>query len=125
MKDGLSEINDLSGVWGSFVSNNRGEVMLSRTPPDLEKPVLEDISRQILELVVSSGEQLKELSEIVFHYAQKKLFIVDLEKAFLTVVCTPSVDLSLLRMTINVVRTNWDDDTKVQTLLNNNYMERG
>ena len=124
MKDGLREINDLSGVWGSFVSNNLGELILSRTPPDLDKSALDNISRQIVELVVSSGDQFKDFSEIVFHYAQKKLFVVDLEKAILTVVCTPSVDISLLRMTINVVRTNWDDDTKVQNLLQKNYMER-
>ena len=124
MNDGLREINELSGVWGSFVSNNRGEVILNRTPPDLDKSVLGNISRQILELVVSSADQFKDLSEIVFHFAEKKLFVVDLNKAILIVVCTPSVDISLLRMTINVVRTTWDDDAKVQTLLHKNYMER-
>jgi predicted regulator of Ras-like GTPase activity (Roadblock/LC7/MglB family) len=124
MKDGLKEINDLSGVWGSFIADNRGEIMFSVTPPDLKEPLLEDISSQILELLVSSVEHLKELSEIVFHYAQKKLFVVDLEDAILAVVCTPSVDISLLRMSVNVVRTGWDDDPKVQTLLKKNSLER-
>jgi predicted regulator of Ras-like GTPase activity (Roadblock/LC7/MglB family) len=124
MKDGLKEINELIGVWGSFIANNRGDVFLSLTPPGLKKPVLENISRQAIELLVSSGDRIQDLSEIVFHYSQKKLFIVDLEKAILAVVCTPSVDISLLRMTVNVVKTSWDSDEKVQSLLQKNYLER-
>lgn len=114
----------MNGVWGSFIANNQGEIMFSLTPPDLKEPLLEDISSHILDLMVSTSEHLKELSEIVFHYAQKKLFIVDLEDAILAVVCTPSVDISLLRMSVNVVRTGWDDDPEVQELLKKNSLER-
>ena len=124
MKEGLKEINDLSGVWGSFISNNRGEVMLNVTPPTLNKAVLENISRQALDLLVSSEDQIKDLREMVFHYSQRNLFVLDLGKAILGVVCTPSVDISLLRMTANVVITGWEGDQKVQTLLDNNYLER-
>lgn len=124
MKNGLREINELTGVWGSFIANNRGDVLFSAAPPDLKEPVLENISRHLLELFIFSGDQLKELSETVFHYTQKKLFVVDLENAILVVVCTPSVDISLLRMTVNVVRAGWDDDPKVQTTLQKNFVER-
>ena len=124
MKDGLKEINELSGVWGSFISNNRGEVLLNVSPPTLNKAVLENISRQALDLFVSAGDQIKDLRELVFHYSQKKLFVLDLEKAILGVVCTPSVDISLLRMTANVVITGWEADNKVQTILQKNYLER-
>ena len=124
MNAGLKEINELVGVWGSFIINNRGEVILSVAPPGLKKPALETISQKVLGLFVSTNDQIKELSEIVFHYSLKKLFIVDLEQAFLAVICTPSVDISLLRMTVNVVRTGWDSDEKVQAFLLNNYLER-
>ena len=124
MKDGLKEINELVGVWGSFITNNRGDVILSVAPPALKKPVLENISRQVIELLISAGDQIDGISEMVFHYSQKKLFVIDLEKAILTVVCTPSVDISLLRMTVNVIRTGWDSDEKVQKALEKNYLER-
>ena len=124
MKDGLKEINELVGVWGSFIANNRGDVILSVAPPALKKPVLENISRQIIELLVSAGDQIDGISEMVFHYSQKKLFLIDLEKAILVVVCTASVDISLLRMTINVIRTGWDSDKSVQKVLEGNYLER-
>ena len=124
MKDGLKEINELSGVWGSFISNNRGEVLHHNSPPTLNKAVLENISRQALDLFISAGGQITGLRELVFHYSQKKLFVLDLEKAILGVVCTPSVDISLLRMTANVVITGWEADKKVQTILQENYLER-
>jgi len=124
MRNGLSEINKLVGVWGSFISNNRGEVMLSVTPPQLKEPVLENISQQVLELINSSSDNLKDLSEMTFHFSQRVLLVVDLEKAILTVVCTPGVDLPLLRMTVNVVRTDWDEDEKVQRYLEKNFLER-
>ena len=124
MKAGLREISELNGVWGCFVSDNRGDLIMNLTPPDLKKPILENISRQILELMVAAGDHIKELSEIVFHYSQKKLFVIDLEKAILVVVCTPSVDISLLRMTINVTRSAWEDDPKVQSQLQKQYQER-
>ena len=124
MKDGLKEINDLSGVWGSFISNNKGEIILNVSPPTLNKAVLENISRQVLDLLVSSEDRIKDLKEMVFHYSQKKLFILDLEKAILGVVCTPSVDISLLRMTANVVITDWESDQKVQSFLEKNNLER-
>ena len=124
MRAGLREINDLQGVWGSFLANNQGEIILSAAPPDLNKPVLESISSQIIEVLDSSSKGIEGLSEIVFHFDQKKLFVVDLEKAILAVICTPSVDVSLLRMTVNVVRTTWEDDAKVQVTFEKNFTER-
>ena len=120
----MKEINELNGVWGSFIANIRGEVLLSLTPPQLKEQVLEAVSSQVIELIGSSGDQVKELSEMVFHFSQKKFLVIDLEKAVLAVVCTPSVDLSLLRMTVNVIRTGWDEDPKVQTYLEKNNLER-
>jgi predicted regulator of Ras-like GTPase activity (Roadblock/LC7/MglB family) len=125
MIEGLKEINSLVGVWGSFIANNRGEVLQSVTPPQLKDAVLETLGSLVIELLVSSDDQLDAVSEMVFYFSQKKLFVLELEKAILTVVCTPSVDLSLLRMTTNVVRTEWDDDPKVQTFLDKNNLARG
>jgi len=124
MKDGLREINDLTGVLGSLICNNQGEVMMNATPPGLNKSALENITHHIIELISTAGDQIENLSETVLYYSQKKLFIVDLEKAVLVVICTPSVDISLLRMIVNGVRMRWDGDVKVQKSLQKNFTER-
>ena len=124
MIDGLREINELTGVWGSLICNNMGEVIENVTPPGLNKSALENITHHIVELVSTAGDQMENLSESVLYYSQKKLFVVDLEKAVLVVISTPSVDISLLRMIVNGVRMRWDGDAKVQKLLQKNFTER-
>jgi len=124
MKDGLREINELIGTWGSLVCNNQGEIIESITSPGMNKSTLENINRHVISMFSTAAESMQGTAEAVLHYSQKKLFVQDMEKAFLVVICTPSVDISLLRMTVNVVRTNWDGDDKVQKQLRNNLVQR-
>jgi len=124
MKDGLREINELVGTWGSLVCNNQGEIIQSITPQGLNNSALENINRHVISMFSRAGEDMQEVSEAVFHYSERKLFVLDLEKAFLVVICTPSVDVSLLRMTVNIVRTSWDGDEKVQKQLQKNLAQR-
>ena len=124
MKDGLREINELVGTWGSLICNNQGEIIQGNTPPGLNKSALENINRNVISMFTSAGESIQEISEAVLHYSERKLFILDLKKAFLIVICTPSVDISLLRMTVNVILSRWEGDPKVQKELKNNFVDR-
>lgn len=124
MKDGLKEINQLVGVWGSLICDNQGKVIQAETPPGLNKASQENVNRHILDLFISSSESVEGLSEAVLYYSERKIFLLDLEKAILVVFCTPSVDISLLRMTVNLVLANWEDDSKVQKIFQNNRVDR-
>ena len=124
MNNGLREINELIGAWGGLICNNQGEIILSAVPPGMNKTSLEKISHQAVEMMSAAGQAVQGLSEAVLHYSEKKIFIVDLEKAILLVICTPSIDISLLRMTVNVVRANWEGDAKVQKQFQESFVER-
>ena len=124
MKDGLNEINELIGTWGSLICNNQGEIIQSLTPAGLNKSSLENISRNVISMFTTAGDSMQGISEVVIHYSQKKLFVVDLEKAFLVVICTPSIDISLLRMVVNVVLTRWEGDSRVKKELEKRFVER-
>ena len=124
MNSGLQEINDLAGVLGSLICKNNGEVIDSQVPPGLNQSAITNINQHVIELLVSAGRSLEGPKEAVFHYSQRKLFILDLEKTILVIICTPSVDISLLRMTANVVINNWDNDPKIQKLLKKHFVER-
>lgn len=124
MKNGLLEINELTGVWGSILCSNRAELIESSPPTGLNKSTLEEICRHAIELLSSAGMTVTGLREAVIHYSEKKLFVLDLEQAILIVFCTPSVDISLLRMTINVITTHWQSDQKIQKRLNAAAVER-
>ena len=124
MKDGLREINELVGVWGSLICNNQGEIIQGETPPGLNKSALENINRNVISMFTAAGETMQNISEAVLHYSEKKLFVLDLEKAFLVVICTPSIDIPLLRMTVNIVLSRWESDRKIQKEFNNSLVER-
>lgn len=124
MKDGLREINELVGVWGSLICNNQGEIIQGETPPGLNKSALENINRNVISMFTAAGETMQNISEAVLHYSEKKLFVLDLEKAFLVVICTPSIDIPLLRMTVNIVLSRWESDPKIQKEFKNSLVER-
>ena len=123
MKTGLQEINELVGIWGSLIINNQGEIILNISPPGLTV-ALGNITNHVVDLLTSAEKSLPGVSEAVLYYEERKLFILDLEKVILVVICTPSVDISLLRMTANVVVTNWQTDPKIQKQLNKKFVER-
>ncbi len=123
MKTGLQEINELVGIWGSLIINNQGEIILNVSPPGLTV-TLGNITNHVVDLLISAEKFLPGVTEVVFHYAGRKLFVLDLEKVILVVICTSSVDISLLRMTANVVVTSWQTDPKIQKQLKRKFVER-
>ena len=124
MKQGLREINELVGTWGSLIINNQGNIIDIVIPPGLNKAALANITNHIVDLLLSAGEKVPGLTEALYHFTDRKIFILDLEQVILVVICTPSIDISLLRMTVNVVVTNWKTDPKVQQQFQDLYVER-
>lgn len=118
MKKGLSEINELPGVWGSMLCSNLSELIESSPPKGFDKSTQEDICRISVELLSSAEESVSGLREVVIHYSERKLFVLDFEQVVLIVFCTPSVDISLMRMTINGITAHWKSDKKIQKRMN-------
>jgi len=124
MKNGLLEINELEGVWGSVLCSNQGDLIESLPPMGFNKSIIGNICRHAIELLTSAVISVTGLREAIIHYSERKLFVLDLEQAVLIVFCTPSVDISLLRMTINVIITHWQSDQKIQKKLKAAAVER-
>ena len=124
MKAGLQEINETVGVWGSLLCTNQGEIIENLSPPTLTKPTLENIARHVVELLSGTAERLADLEEVVFHYQDRKVLVIDLQQVVLIVICTPSVDIPLLRMSVNVVVSRWKSDPAVQKDFKKNFVER-
>jgi len=124
MNQGLKEINELEGVWGSFICNNKAKILASALPPSLNKSNVENIARHVLGVISTGGETIQELQEVVIYFQQRRLFILDLQQALLVVIGDPRVDISLLRMTVNILTTSWESDANIQKQLIMNYEER-
>jgi predicted regulator of Ras-like GTPase activity (Roadblock/LC7/MglB family) len=113
MKTGLQEINELSGVWGSLVCDNQGKIVASAPPPGFDDSKLEKTSLLCVETLSDGSEFIQDLGEMIFFYKQSYLFVLDLKKAVMVVFCTPGIDISLLRLTINVVKSRWEGEKKI------------
>lgn len=124
MNQGLTNLNELEGVWGSFICNNQAKILASALPSSLNKSNAENIARHVLDVISTGGDTIQELQEVVIYFQQRRLFILDLQQAILVVICDPSVDISLLRMTVNILTTSWESDANVQKQLIMNYEER-
>jgi predicted regulator of Ras-like GTPase activity (Roadblock/LC7/MglB family) len=124
MKSGLREINEIDGVWASLVCDNQGNMIEVNSPPALNESDLENIPSNVLDLMTTTSGQLEGLEEVVIHYQERTVFALDLTQAVLVVIGTPSVDVSLLRLSVNVVLARWMEDTSVQKLLKKRFVER-
>ena len=113
MEQGLQEINELKGVWGSIYCDNQGKIIASAPPPGYDKPKLEEISRLCVDTLSDGSEFIQNLGEMTFLYQRTHLFVLDLKKGVIIVICTPSIDISLLRMSINVVTSRWEGEKKI------------
>jgi predicted regulator of Ras-like GTPase activity (Roadblock/LC7/MglB family) len=124
MKNGLLELNELVGVWGSILCTKQGDLIESSPPTGFTESTLEDISKLAIELLSSAEKSITGVREAVIHYSERKIFVLDLEQAIVVVFCTPSVDISLLRMTVNVITTRWQSDKKIQKKLKEAAVKR-
>jgi predicted regulator of Ras-like GTPase activity (Roadblock/LC7/MglB family) len=113
MNKGLQEINELSGVWGSLVCDNQGKIIASSPPPGFDEAKLEEVSILCVETLSDGSEFIQELGEVTFLYQQSHLFVLDLNGFVMIVFSAPSIDISLLRLTINVVTTRWEGENKL------------
>ena len=112
MRDGLLEINEVTGVAGSLLCSNQGEIFESGVlPPELDQNTLDNICQQAIELLGVTQTSLPEMREYVLYFSGKKIFIQDLERVILVVFCDASVDITLLRMSINIVNLRWSSDS--------------
>jgi predicted regulator of Ras-like GTPase activity (Roadblock/LC7/MglB family) len=113
MKQGLSEINEIKGVWGSMVCDNQGNILASAPPSGFDDPILEEISRICVETLSDGSEFIPELGELTFYYQKNHLFVLDLKRAAMIIFCTPGIDISLLRLSINLVTARWEEQKKI------------
>ncbi len=96
----LAEINALDGVLGSFICDNRGNVIVNAVPANLNIAVLRGISRQVTQAIAARIQN--GIQEIDLTYEGIRVLIRALNQAALVVICESNVDIALLRLTLNV-----------------------
>ena len=123
----LQAVNNVAGVNGSYLINNRGEVLMSlsqqRTSPDADAQLALRMVQMLaaLEMVEGSAEEITLQFEqgLVTLYASLGLLLetkYGVEEVFLAVITNPKANLSMLRMTMKVAATKLKGEPSVRGL---------
>jgi predicted regulator of Ras-like GTPase activity (Roadblock/LC7/MglB family) len=119
----LAEVNGVPGVRGSLICDGRGDLIVSAvaTGPDAE---LEGVGREVTQTMAALEMIGEAKSELDFAYLRTRVVVHDLEKVVLIVLCEPKVDVSLLRLTVNVVTTRLKGYSDMQAQLDAREVEK-
>ncbi|NIN65594.1 MAG: hypothetical protein GTO63_13030 [Anaerolineae bacterium] len=123
MEGVLAEINGVPGIRGSFVCDSRGEMIVNAVATGLDA-ALDGVSREVTQTMAALEMIGEAKSELDFAYSRMRVVVHDLEKAVLIVLCEPMVDISLLRLTVNVVTASLKGHSDIQAELDAGHVEK-
>lgn len=124
MQEGLQEILDLSGVKTCVVVDNHGSTIHRMGSMRFNEEQLEEIGALMIRSLATLESSGARSDELEFFFDQYQILARDLDQAVLYAICQPSVNISLLRMTTNVVLNQWKEDPDVKKTLKKHTVRR-
>ena len=101
MQDILRHINNVEGVIGSAVFNEKGAVVSHAFPPLIDAEALKRAAELTLECV--HGLQIAQTLEVLdLRYAEGRIIIKTFPGAMLSLLCAKNVNLQVLNITLNL-----------------------
>lgn len=104
MEEVLQHLNAVQGVIGSFVCDDSGELLAYSFPPLFDVSIIRRAAAQVVAqqggLRTAAGTA--ELADL--RYADGRILVKPLQEAFLLLLCTKSVNLQVLNISLNVAK---------------------
>lgn len=124
MEKELEQLGALPGVGGSFLCDNKGDVIVSSDPAVLATVTMNTIGREVARVFVALEAAHQPAERIDFVYDSWRMLAQDIGDAVFFVVCQPEVDMAMVRMTVDVVIAGWRKDASSQKRLQRHRAER-
>ena len=124
MEKGLDQINAVPGVGGSFLCDNRGDVIVSSDPAVLATVTMSTIGREVGRALVALDAAGQKASRIEFAYDTWRLLAIDIGDAVLFVVSQPDTSMAMVRMSADVAIGGWQTDSAARKRLERHRAER-
>lgn len=124
MEEGLQEMMDLPGVEACVVYDNQARSMSKLGALRFNREQVAQIGDLVVGTLASLNAGDMRAEDVDLAYENLRVLIKDLEEAVLVVLCEPDVDISMLRMTINVTCSRWEEDPEIQRYLQRHAVER-
>lgn len=124
MEKELDQIGALAAVGGSFLCDNRGDVIVSSNPAVLATVTMNTIGREVARAFVALDAADQGAERIDFVYDSWRLLAQDIGDGVFFVVCQPEVDMAMVRMTVDVVIAGWRANANAQKRIADHRAER-
>ena len=124
MEKDLEQISAVPGVGGSFLCDNRGDVIVSSNPAVLATVTMNTIGREVGRVFVAFETAGHNASKLEFVYDTWQLLARDIGDAVLFVVCQPETNMAMVRMSADVVIGGWQTDAGARKRLQRHRAER-
>ena len=98
----LRQINSVPGVIGSMVCDEFGTLRSQAFPPLFEREMLEEASLALVETSMGLQGGTGEVGMLDLRYSEGRILVKALPNAFLMLLCTKTVNLQLLLISLNV-----------------------
>ncbi len=124
MEKELEQISTVPGVGGSFLCDNRGDVIVSSDPAVLATVTMNTIGREVGRAFVALETAGQKAPRLEFAYNSWRLLARDIGDAVLFVVCQPDTDMAMVRMSADVAIGSWQTSAAAQKRLQRHRAER-
>jgi hypothetical protein len=124
MEKELEQVSAVPGVGGSFLCDNRGDVIVSSDPAVLATVTMNTIGREVGRAFVALETAGQPAAKMEFAYDSWRLLAQDIGDAVLFVVCQPETNMAMVRMSADVVISGWQKDNAAQKRLQRHRAER-
>jgi hypothetical protein len=114
LEETFERICNIPGVLRCFICDNRGRVVVSSSPSDLEAGVLRDAAHEVMQMFASLARASGQVVDLDIACDRTRLTARDLGSGVLAVLGSPVVETPMLRLTLNVVAAQLRDDAELQ-----------
>lgn len=113
----LNTLRDLPGVPQGFICDETGEMLGAWVTGDWDKVRAIETGVQIAQALGAWQASGKKPRELEIRFERGGIFVRVIGHAFAFVMCAPSVDWAMLRMSLNVAAPTYETNTAVQNAL--------
>ena len=99
----LGILQDVGGVFGSFVVAPEGELLLQSMPREFEGADLALTASRVARILQCGAANGIRAEDGVFDFGEGKLWVREFVRGYLCVLCSSAVDLRSLRLTARLV----------------------
>jgi hypothetical protein len=107
----LKDIIDINGVDGVFIASNRGQV-IEKVGIKLDDSVLEGVAIHVLRIISAYHVKKRIIKEVEIIWNNYRIIARNSNEFVIISFCNSEKELSLLRITLNVVLTHLLEDKK-------------